>query len=87
MKDLNYYRKQIDKADKKIVKALINRYNVVNEIKIYKQENNIAVVDSGREASVIDRVKAQCYGPLTPEMVESIYKEIIANARKIQEKK
>lgn len=50
--DLEDYRKQIDRVNKEIVDAVSRRMNVVEEVGQYKKQNDMEIVDEGREEKV-----------------------------------
>jgi chorismate mutase len=87
MTKLDLYRKQINKIDKKIVKDLIKRYDIVKNIDIYKKQNNIPVTNTNREQIVLDAVRSMAIKNLTPDMAEAIFKEIIKQAKVLQNNK
>lgn len=49
MKDLAELRKRIDEIDSKIIELYEERMEIVKDVIKYKIENNIDVLDSGRE--------------------------------------
>lgn len=50
--DLEDYREQIDRINQEIVDAVSRRMEVVEEVGEYKKQNDMDVVDSGREEKV-----------------------------------
>ena len=57
MKNLNIFRKQIDKIDRSIVILLTERMKVVKKIGLLKKENNLPVIDKFRWKEVIKSKK------------------------------
>lgn len=55
MKDLNELRKVIDEIDNKIINLYEKRMDIVKEVINYKLENNIPVLDSNRETSMLEK--------------------------------
>lgn len=53
MKDLKYYRDQIDEIDAQLVDLFEKRMEVVLKVAEYKKANNIPVYHEGREKEVI----------------------------------
>lgn len=51
--DMKDYRKAIDKIDAQLLQLISERMNVVASIADYKKENNLPVLDSGREKEKI----------------------------------
>jgi chorismate mutase len=64
---------------------LNNRFKAVEQIGIYKKQNGINITDTSREQVVLNKVRNLAVSPLTPDMVENIYKEIIKQAKVEQE--
>lgn len=60
MSDLNDIRKNIDAIDDQIVDLFLKRMDVADDIATYKKENNLPVLDRGRErakiASILEKV-------------------------------
>ena len=50
--DLEDYRKEIDRLNSEIADAISRRMNIVEEIGQYKRENDMDIVDKGREQIV-----------------------------------
>ena len=57
MSELDDLRCKIDSLDKIIAECYAQRLDVVRSIGEYKKNNNIAVLDSGREDLVYENVK------------------------------
>lgn len=55
MNKLEIARENINKIDREIVKLFEERMREVEEVIAYKLENNLEILDSGREKEVIDR--------------------------------
>ena len=68
-------RKQIDAIDDKIMKLLEQRFEVVEEIKAYKQANNISVVDNSREEFIYNKTNNYNYQPQIKKIYQTIIKE------------
>ena len=78
-------RKKIDEADAKIVKLLAERIIIAEEIGKEKKEQRKQVEDKAREKVVLEKVKGIAQQEIvSPEIVESIYRQIIAVARSVQ---
>lgn len=50
--DIEDYRREIDRINHEIADLVSKRVNVAKEIGTYKEENNIDLVDEGREEKV-----------------------------------
>ena len=64
---------------------LVKRLAAVKEIGRIKQEEGLKIKDSGREEQVLEKV-AELAGHENAEYVQQIYKEIMAQACKFQQK-
>lgn len=78
-------RLKVTEADEQIVPLLVKRIAAVEEIGLIKQEEGIDVKDSGREKKVLEKV-AELAGHENAEYVQQIYKEIMAQACRFQQK-
>ncbi len=78
--DLNSLRKEINSLDKQILELLQKRIEVAKKVGAYKKENNIPVLDEGRESQVIDNVQK-----MTEYSVGKIWKEIIEVCKGVEE--
>ena len=76
---LEKQRQKIDSIDRQIVALFEERTNVVEEVAKIKLENDIPILDSGREEQVI--LKVQSY--LKDELAE-LYTELMRISRKHQ---
>ncbi len=78
-------RLKVTKADEQIVPLLVKRLAAVGEIGRIKQEEGIEIKDSGREEKVLEKV-GEWAGHENAEYVQQIYREIMAQACRFQEK-
>lgn len=79
---LEIYRKEIDSIDKKIMKLLERRFNIVKEIGIYKKENKIEIEDKKREKEIYIKIKAK--NSKINKNIKLIYEDIIGLSKKSQ---
>ena len=56
MRDLKEIRKDIDKIDNQLIELFKQRMDCAKEVGIYKQANNIPVLNEGRENEILDDV-------------------------------
>lgn len=75
-KDLQKYRKKIDKIDKKLQKHLGKRELLVKKIGELKKENKIGVTEKTREKEVLSKIKSS--------YVKKIFKSIIKISKEAQ---
>ena len=78
-------RKKIDEADARIVKLLAERIKVAEEIGKEKAGHRKQVEDRAREKVVLEKVRSIAQEEnVSPEIVESIYRQIITASRSVQ---
>lgn len=53
--DLKDYRNKIDQIDSQLVKLFEERMEIVLKIADYKRDNNIAILNQGREKEVVEK--------------------------------
>ncbi|MGL4949515.1 MAG: chorismate mutase [Anaeroplasmataceae bacterium] len=71
--NLTEYRKSINECDKKIIELFKQRMNLVSKVAEYKLKNNIEVLDSNREAQLLENnVKL-----LDDKSLEEFYKKVL----------
>lgn len=78
-------RLKVAETDEQIVPLLVKRLAAVEEIGRIKQREGIGVKDVGRERKVLDRV-GELAGEENAEYVQEIYREIMNQACRFQER-
>jgi chorismate mutase/prephenate dehydratase len=78
-------RASIDAVDDELVRLLNRRAALAAELVAHKRECGLAICDQKREAAVIARVKANNAGPLSDNALESIFHQVIGEARRLEE--
>ncbi len=76
--DLTHLRKKIDSLDVRIVALLNERAAVTLAVGKEKIRDNRSIYAPDREQEVLKRVKALNKGPISPEAVKAIYREIMS---------
>ena len=79
---LEQKRRDIDEIDAEILALLNRRAEVVRELGEIKLRQGLPLIDWGREAEVIRRVKNT--GPLKVTSADRIYRAILREAREIE---
>lgn len=70
-------REKIDTLDSSIMEALTNRMKIIEEIGLYKKENNITILQPDRWESILSRVTEEARENNLPvELVERVFKAI-----------
>jgi chorismate mutase/prephenate dehydratase len=77
-------RSDIDRIDKELVSLLNHRTAVSLQIGEVKQKQGIEVWSPAREDEVIARALATSRGPLAPETLRLIFRELMSGARALQ---
>lgn len=80
-KDLEKYRKEIDKIDKAIVDNLNKRAVVVKEIKKLKSGYDYPLYDAKREEDLINHIIKYNKGPLYNDNIVQIFESILRNVQ------
>ncbi len=85
-KNLEELRNKIDNIDDQLLKLIQERFEVVDEVRKYKEENNIIIVDKNREEQILNRLSENYQGILSKEEVTDIFKKIIGISKHVQER-
>ena len=85
MNKLDVLRKDIDLLDKEICELLLNRFAVVKEIGEVKKKEGLPVTNAGREALVLEKVRAAAVNLEEKDALESVYRAVIAASKKLEE--
>lgn len=85
MKDLKELRAHLDRLDTALVRILAERMSLILKVAEYKKANNVPRYQPEREKEIIrlKRELAEELG-LSPNLVETLYKEIIKDAHRIE---
>jgi chorismate mutase/prephenate dehydratase len=78
------HRKAIDRLDQQIVRLLNERTNHVLAIGSLKLKHGEEIYAPHRERAVLQRVAKMSRGPLTPEAIRAIYREIMSSALAVE---
>ena len=85
---LNEYRKEINKIDNDIIDIIKRRMKVSIKIGKYKKDNNIKVLNTGREKEVIDNIinhnNADGDLCLEEEFIKELWTNLMNYSKKIQ---
>ena len=75
-------RRQIDRLDRRLLRLLNQRAQVVRRIRQLKRREGLRPVDPARERAICTRLAAENPGPLTAASVAAIYRVIIRQSRR-----
>lgn len=81
---LDNLREKIDGIDNRIIKLLNERAREVIEIGKVKAKSNLSNYSAEREVSIFRRLNSLNKGPLVPQDIENIFKEILSACRSIK---
>ncbi len=84
MDHIEELREQIDRLDKKIAKALLERLALSQAIGLYKEHETMPITDSGREKAILEQLYRFCSTDLEKEMVNHIYAAIFSYSKEVQ---
>lgn len=72
---LDELRQNIDHLDQQIISLLAKRFQLTEEVGIYKASNKLAAQDSGREAQQFEKIAALAASyELNPQYASAIYR-------------
>jgi chorismate mutase-like protein len=86
MDDIVEWRKRIDGIDEKLLKLFNERAQCAIEIGKLKVKQGIEIHDPSREKDIISRICAINSGPLSNDAVQRIFKCLINESKKLEEK-
>ena len=85
MSELDVLRKDIDRLDKEIADLLLARFAVVKEIGAVKKRDGIPVTNTGREAVVVQRVRACATEVEEKDALERVYRAVIEASKNLEQ--
>ncbi len=85
MNDIAQLRERIDAVDREIVRLLNERCRLVCEVGEWKREKRLPIYVPERERELLDKLAAVNTGPLEPESLVAIYREIMSAAIKLEQ--
>lgn len=85
---LDDIRKKVDRIDDKLLSLLVRRFALAKKAGVLKRERLEPIEDRLREKAVLERIKTRAKElDLSASFVKSIFKLVIAEAKKIQAQK
>lgn len=82
MKNLQNFRKEIDKIDSDICKLIAKRFKVTQKIGLYKIKNNLPLQDKKREAMMMQKfAKKAKFFKIDPVLLQKIFQLIIKKTK------
>ncbi|HST24995.1 MAG TPA: chorismate mutase [Gaiellaceae bacterium] len=74
---LERLRAQIATADREVLELVNRRLELVREIRTHKDATGVAFVDPGQEERLLARLREANGGPLSPDGVERLFRELL----------
>ncbi|MBI5815547.1 MAG: prephenate dehydratase [Nitrospinae bacterium] len=84
MKDISGIRKEIDAIDEKLVGLLNKRASLAQKIAAIKKKSGSPVFIPARENEILKRVGQLNGGPLSPEALRGVFREIFSATRSVE---
>ena len=84
--DLEDWRKEIDALNQQLLELLNRRAEFALEIGRIKQAIEQPIYAPERETSILNRIRELNKGPLADEAVQRIFKQIIDESRRLEQK-
>lgn len=81
---LSALRSEIDRIDRSLVELLNRRAEIAVRIGRVKDEQGLEVWSPAREEEVLERVLDSSHGPLAPQTIRLIFRELMSGSRAIQ---
>ena len=81
MKKLHHYRKRLDKLDLKIMNLLDERFDITNEIGLYKFEHQLEIENKAREEEIYKKCNLYDY----EHHLKEVYQKIIKTSKDAQD--
>lgn len=78
MSDLDAIRKKIDALDTELLRLLNERATLAKEIGVIKHRESLPVYSPDREMKLLRSLVERSHGPLRPEAIRAIYREIMS---------
>lgn len=86
MEALKTQRAQIDSLDRDLLRLLNRRAELASEVLALKHQAGLPVCDPRRELEVLARVKENNPGPLDSRAIETIFRQVIYETRRSEER-
>ena len=83
--DLGQIRQELDTIDKEMIALFSRRMELVSQVAAYKKEKNMPILDSGREAQILDKVGREA-GEELAEYAKTVYQTLLQVSKAYQAK-
>ncbi len=85
MEKLEDVRRKIDDVDAELTRLLVKRFTLTDEVGRIKREENVGVVQSGRENDILDRI-GESVSDEYAYSIKEIYRKIFEQSKERQSK-
>lgn len=82
--DIAHFRKEIDRLDRRLVRALNQRARAAQQIGRLKRSTDLPIYEPRRERVILGNIRSHNRGPLSDLQLTRIYRRIIQAMRKLQ---
>jgi shikimate kinase len=86
MKNIKELREQISKCDDRIIEALAERMNYIEDIITYKKNTGMAILQPEQEDKQLAGITEKLKGHKYEDEIQDVFKYIMNNSKKIQAK-
>lgn len=83
-RELTSLRRRIDVIDQRLTRLLNQRATLALEVGQIKQRQGRAVFDRRRESKILRQVIQASVGPLSPDSIRLIFREILHQSRRLE---
>lgn len=84
MNELEQARQEIDRIDRQMAALFEQRMKAVGRVALYKKQNDLPILDEGREARVVEKNKALIQDPALRNDYEDYIRFQMALSRRYQ---
>ena len=87
MNDLGMFREELALCDDKIIDALAERYDIVEKIIAYKEENGMPILQPAQEEKQKNSLMFKLHNNRHKDEIYDVFEQIMCNSKKIQARK
>lgn len=82
-RNLEFFRKELDKLDGAIVIMLAERFRITREVGKFKKKHNLPPLDKAREEAIYKKLRQKAIEKnLDPQMLEDVWKVLMSQSKK-----
>jgi chorismate mutase len=84
--NLDDYRKEIAKIDDALIELLIKRFELTDEVGLFKKKNNIPIENKEVETKLLTRLVVASHGKIDSALIFKIYSAILTESKERQKR-